>query len=112
MLFTTLGSMRYGYTRIVNANLSNIIRVPNDLHFTTPMENMEEVIAHLFPTHANVIFDCDSGDTFSNFTIDELHRACKKINNKSPGPGIIPPEIITIFQWFGYKFPKKLKSKA
>lgn len=59
------------------------------------MEKVEEVIAHLFPTHTNVIFDCDNSVSFTKFTIDELHNASKKLkNNKSPGPGNIPAEII------------------
>lgn len=60
-----------------------------------PMERMEEVIAHLFPMHTAVIFDCDISVGFTDFTADELHHACNKLkNNKAPGPGNIPPEVI------------------
>lgn len=60
-----------------------------------PMEKMSEVIAQLFPTHTDVIFDCDPSVSFTNFTTDELQYACEKLkNNKAPGPGNIPPEIV------------------
>ena len=59
------------------------------------MKTMEQVVNHLFPVHDNVIFDCDIEPNFIKFTIEELHKACEKIkNNRAPGPGNIPPEII------------------
>lgn len=56
---------------------------------------MENIVRHLFPTHNNVIFDCDSSNRFIDFTCDEIISACTKLkNNKAPGPGNIPAEVI------------------
>lgn len=59
------------------------------------MDMMEEVVKHLFPVHEQVKFNCDKTVIFTNFTVEELHQACKRIkNNKAPGPGNIPAEIL------------------
>lgn len=59
------------------------------------MQTMEEVVDHLFPIHQQVIFICDRSVIFTNFSIEELRAACGKLKqNKAPGPGNIPPEII------------------
>lgn len=73
--------------------MKNLLGCPPRLQMT--MQNMEEVVDHLFPVHQQVIFDCDRSVAFTDFTIDELRTASEKLKgNKAPGPGSIPPEII------------------
>lgn len=61
------------------------------------MQTVERVAKHLFPVHNEVTFRRSSTFPFTDFSIDELKSACRRIkNNKSPGPGNIPPEIIKL----------------
>lgn len=62
---------------------------------TLTLTKVEEIAHHLFPVHDSVIFDCENNTRFVEFTLDELQAACSKLkNNKAPGPGNIPSEVI------------------
>lgn len=59
------------------------------------MNKMEEVVRHLFPEHAPVSFNFAENATIESFTPNDLQKACSRLkNNKAPGPGNIPAEII------------------
>lgn len=59
------------------------------------IEDMEIVVRHLFPTHKEVNFVCDSGERFPNFKEEELKLASSKLKSKkAPGPGLIPSEVV------------------
>ena len=59
------------------------------------MEAVENIVSHLFPHHEPVVFPLTVNSTFDAFTLDEINTACRKLkNNKAPGPGNVPPEII------------------
>lgn len=61
------------------------------------MADTEQIVDCLFPVHEPVSFQCDRSVTFQAFTIEELQTACSKVkNNKAPGPGNIPPEIMKL----------------
>lgn len=61
------------------------------------LQNMEKVANYLFPNHNDVVFDCDSNAKFPKFTQEELKMACSKLkNNKAPGPGRVPAEILKV----------------
>lgn len=73
--------------------MRGMLGFPQPLSLTT--DAMEAVVNHLFPTHNDVMFSCDSSDSFLDFTPEEMMKACSKLkSNKAPGPGNIPSEII------------------
>lgn len=62
-------------------------------------ETEEEVVQELFPVHKKNDWTKDVvlPNTIESFNEDELLSAVKKLkNNKAPGPGGIPPEIVKI----------------
>lgn len=62
------------------------------------IETMERAVEHLFPVHAQFEFTSDTTPAFQEFNADELQIAAGKLkNNRAPGPGGIPPEIIKEF---------------
>lgn len=75
--------------------MKSIIGYPPRVNLT--METMQQVVDQLFPRHNEVVFNCDNSARFVDFTEEELNLACDKLkNNKAPGPGCIPPEIIKL----------------
>lgn len=81
------------------------------------METMEKTVEHLFPIHPQLNFVCNNTQAFQEFSRDELLLAAGKLkNNKAPGPGRIPAEIIkeVIRKKSGYtlKVYNKLASEA
>lgn len=73
--------------------MKSIIGYPPKPQLT--MEQVEQVVTQLFPEHEPASFNFTVNETPIYFTSSELQRACAKIkNNKAPGPGNIPSEII------------------
>lgn len=87
-LIVKASTLTYGAT---DMKLKRMLCFPPRLCFS--MNNIEEVVKYLFLTHTDVIFPCDSGIKFNNFTLDELHSVCSKVKNNK-APGCIRPEII------------------
>lgn len=60
-----------------------------------PACTTDKVVSYLFPVHDKVCFDVVETPDFVDFTIEGIYLACIKLkNNKAPGPGNIPPEIL------------------
>lgn len=58
---------------------------------------MITVVKHLFPKDNAVFFNRDKSDKFLDFTLQEMLKACSKLENyKVPCPGNIPPEVIEV----------------
>lgn len=92
-----------GHTPRPNFVMGKLEEIAKFLFLTeTPVNNEDTVI-----NSTSVIKDCDNADCdnrncdntviFSNFSVDELQEASKKIKlKKAPGPGEVPPEIMKI----------------
>lgn len=73
--------------------MKGILGYPPTINLT--LDAMEAVVYHLFPVHNEVFFDYNTSDRFVDFTQEEILNACSKLkNNKAPGPGFVPAEII------------------
>lgn len=73
--------------------MKGMLGFPPALNLT--VDAMKTVVNHLFPIHNEIIFDYATMDRFLDFTKEEVVNACSKLkNNKSPGPGNIPTEVI------------------
>lgn len=73
--------------------MKGILGFPPRLALTMPFT--EEVATSLFPSHPPVAFIRSENSIFEPFTPDELKIASRKLkNNKAPGPGQIPSEIL------------------
>lgn len=59
------------------------------------MGHVEMIVRHLFPVHREVNFACVHGSRFLSFSEGKLELAFRKLkSNKSPGPGLIPSEVV------------------
>lgn len=73
--------------------MKGMLGFPPPLKLTA--EAMEDVVNHLFPIHNDVTFNTNTNDNFPEFTSEDILKACSKLkNNKAPGPGNIPSEVI------------------